>query len=141
MVPDKQWTSRGRVLAAIGHRESDRVPINLGSTTASGIAATALYRLRCRLGMEERRIKVYDLMQMLGEVETDLIERFHIDVLPVHMPVFHFGIRLENHKPWRLFDGTPVLVPNGFNVDHRRRRELASAPEGRPQGTDCCKNA
>ncbi|GAI98107.1 unnamed protein product, partial [marine sediment metagenome] len=47
----------------------------------------------------------------------DVVEKLHIDVLPVETPALCFEIKRENYKPWRLFDGTPVLVPGDFNVD------------------------
>jgi hypothetical protein len=35
----------------------------------------------------------------------------------VELPVFYFGIKRERYKPWKLFDGTPVMVPGDFNVE------------------------
>jgi len=116
MVFTQQWTSRKRVLASVEHKEPDRVPIDLGGTICSGIMAQTLHRLRQRLGLKERKVKVYDVFQMLGEVEIDVVEKLHIDVLPVEPPALFFGIKRENYKPWKLFDGTPVLVPADFNV-------------------------
>ena len=113
----RQWTSRKRVLAAVEHKEPDRVPIDLGGTIVTGIMAQALDRLRRHLGLKERRVKVYDVFQMLGEVEMDVVEKLHVDVLPVETPAIWFNIRRENYKPWTLFDGTSVLVPGDFNVE------------------------
>lgn len=113
----QQWTSRKRVLASVEHKEPDRVPIDLGGTICSGIMAQTLHRLRQRLDLEERKVKVYDVFQMLGEAEIDLVKKLHIDVLPVETPALFFGIKRENYKPWKLFDGTPVLVPGDFNVE------------------------
>ena len=116
MTCGQQWTSRKRVLATLSHKEADRVPIDLGGTLCSGIMASSLHRLRQRLGLKEKRVKVYDVFQMLGEVEMDIVEKLHIDVLPVETPAPFFGIKRQNYKPWKLFDGTPVLVPGDFNV-------------------------
>jgi len=110
-------TSRERVMMALNHEEPDRVPIDLGGTFVTGIAAGALHRLRRHLGLEDRPVKVYDLLQMLGEVELDLVERFEVDVLPVERPAATLGVRAENWKPWELFDGTPVMMPGDFNVE------------------------
>ncbi|MGQ9553485.1 MAG: uroporphyrinogen decarboxylase family protein [Anaerolineae bacterium] len=112
-------TSRERVLAALNHIEPDRVPMDLGGTITSGILAGELHKLRRHLGLEERPVKVYELFQMLGEVELDVVERLQVDVLPVEPPEleFEFGIRREHWKPWRLFDGTEVLVPGRFAVE------------------------
>jgi len=117
MTSEQQWTSRKRVLVAVNHKEPDRVPIDLGGTVVSGIMAESLHRLCQRLGLKERRVKVYDVFQMLGEVEMDVVEKLHIDVLPVETPALCFRIKRERYKPWRLFDNTPVLVPGDFNVD------------------------
>lgn len=117
MSAKKSTTSRERVLESLNHKEPDRIPIDLGGTVMSGIMAETLYRLRQELGLEERPVKVYDVFQMLGEVEMDVVDKLHVDVLPVEPPALFFNIRRENYKPWKLFDGTPVLVPGDFNVE------------------------
>jgi hypothetical protein len=109
-------TSRERVLKALDFQEPDRVPLDLGGSIMSGIMAHPLDRLRRHLGLEPRPVKVYEVFQMLGEVELDLVERLGIDVLPVEPPVQFFGLRREGWKPWRLWDGTEVLVPGQFAV-------------------------
>jgi hypothetical protein len=123
-------TSRERVLAAVSHREPDRVPLDLGGTIMSGIMAHALDRLRRHLGLEDRPVKVYEVFQMLGEVEMDLAERLGIDVLPVEPPVQFFGLRREGWKPWRLWDGTEVLVPGRFDVEVDSRGDWLLHTEG-----------
>jgi hypothetical protein len=105
------------VLSALNHREPDRVPVDLGGSIMTGIAALALIPLRRRLGLEERPPKVYELFQMLGEVETDLVERLGLDVLPVEPEALFFGIRRTRYKPWTLFDGTKALVPGAFDPE------------------------
>lgn len=110
-------TSRDRVLAALDHREPDRVPLDLDGTFVTGIAATSLDRLRRHLGLEHRPVKVYDAYQMLGQVEIDLAERFGLDCLPVNPPAMTLGLRTDNYKPWTLMDGTQVLVPEQFDID------------------------
>ena len=110
-------TSRERVIAAIEHREPDRVPLDIGGTIMSGITVKALVNLRRALGLEDRLPKVYEVFQMLGEVEPDLVEALGIDVLPVEPSSLFFGLRREHYKPWTLFDGTRVLMPGQFNVD------------------------
>lgn len=113
----RPMSSRERVLAALEHREPDRVPLDLGSTIMSGIMAVPLDRLRRHLGLAPRPVKAYEVFQMLGEVEADVVERLRLDVLPVEPPAILFQLRREDWKPWRLFDGTEVLVPGRFDVD------------------------
>ena len=38
--------SRERILAAIDHKEPDRIPIDLGATPSSGISAIAYHNLK-----------------------------------------------------------------------------------------------
>ena len=123
-------TSRERVLAALDHREPDRVPIDLGGTFVTSIAASAVHRLRRHLGLEEHPVKIFDLMQMLGEVELDLVERLQLDVLPIERPSVAFGLRNESWKPWRLFDGTPVLMPGDFDVQVSPEGDWLLSPGG-----------
>jgi uroporphyrinogen-III decarboxylase len=110
-------SSRQRVLKAINHQEPDRIPIDLGGSIVSGIMAGALVQLRHHLGLDERRVKVTDQFQMLGEVAPDLVERLALDVLPVEPQAISFNLRNQDFKPWTLFDGTEILVPGDFAVD------------------------
>ncbi len=106
--------SRERVLLAINHQEPDRVPIDLGGTRQSGIAAATYHQLKQLLGVRSRT-RVFDIFQMLAEVERPIQERFGADVVGLYRPSVAFGIRNENWKPWQLFDGTPVEMPGGFD--------------------------
>lgn len=106
--------SRQRVLCAINHQQPDRVPIDLGGTRQSGIAASTYHRLKQRLGLNTPT-RAYDLYQMLAEVERPVMERFGADCVGLLPGEVVFGIRNENWKPWQLFDGTPIEVPGGFN--------------------------
>jgi len=124
--------SRERVLCALDHRQPDRVPIDLGGTRQSGIAASTYHKLKQRLGLDTPT-RVYDVYQMLAEIERPVMERFGADVIGLQRPVVAFGIRNENWKPWRLFDGTPVEVPGGFQpVADQRGDLLLFHPDGTP---------
>ncbi len=108
--------SRQRVLHAINHREPDRVPIDFGGTRQSGVAASTYHRLKMKLGIDTPT-RVYDIYQMLAEVERPVLQRFGADCIGLNRPDVAFGIRNENWKPWTLFDGTPVEVPGGYNPE------------------------
>ena len=108
--------SRERMICAISHRQPDRVPIDLGGTRQSGIAASTYHRLKQRLGIDTPT-RVYDVYQMLAEIERPVMERFGTDVIGLNRPVVAFGIRNEDWKPWTLFDGTPVEVPGEFEPE------------------------
>lgn len=106
------------------------MPLDLGGTFVTSIAATTLHRLRQRLGLEDRPVKVCDAWQMLGEVELDLVERFQLDCLPVEPPVLTMGLPRENWKPWRLMDGTEVLMPGKFDVVISPEGDWLFSPDG-----------
>jgi uroporphyrinogen decarboxylase len=103
-------TSRERVLAAIGHREPDRVPIDHGSMRSTGIMAIAYNRLKRHLGVAGGATYVYDLIQQLAMPEQWYLDRFRVDVVDLGR-AFVPSMRWQ---PWRLPDGTEALVPEWF---------------------------
>ncbi len=123
--------SRERVLAAIHHRQPDRLPIDLGGTRQSGIAASTYHQLKRELGIATST-RVYDLYQMLAEVERPVMERFGADVIGLNRPDVAFGIRNESWKPWQMFDGTPVEVPDGFQPVTESNGDLVLIRDGQP---------
>ena len=123
--------SRERVLQAIHHQPADRVPIDLGGTRQSGIAASTYHRLKQHLGLSSPT-RVYDVYQMLAEVEQPILERFGADVVGLNRPDVAFGIRNENFKTWQMFDGTPVEVPGGFEPVTDEAGDLLLLRDGEP---------
>jgi hypothetical protein len=123
-------TSRERVRAAIHHRTPDRVPLDLGSTSVTGIHASACAQLRRLYGLPGRPVKVVDPFQMLAEVDRDLREELGVDTIGIQLPYTVFGFKNENFKPWRLFDGTEVLVPGGFETETAPSGDLLLFPRG-----------
>ena len=73
-------SSRERVRAAIGHREPDRIPFDLGGSRMTGIHVHAYAGLRAALGLAEVDIRIGDLTQQLAEVDTDVMDRLGCDV-------------------------------------------------------------
>ena len=57
-----KMTSRERVLAALNHRQPDRVPIDFAGHRSSGIAAIAYAKLKKELGITTGDIFVYDML-------------------------------------------------------------------------------
>ena len=114
--------SRQRVMAALEHRQPDRVPIDLGGTRQSGIAASTYHQLKQRLGISSPT-RVYDVYQMLAEVERPIMERFGADVIGLNRPAVAFGIVNEGWKPWQLFDGNARRSPRRVqSCDAAQRR-------------------
>jgi hypothetical protein len=67
---------------------------------------------------------------MLGEIKTDLMEVLGVDIVGVWPTKTMFGFRNEKWKEWTTFDGTPVLVPTGFNTQVESNGDLLAYPEG-----------
>jgi uroporphyrinogen decarboxylase len=78
-------TSRERVLAAIAHREPDRVPIDCGATPSSNISAIAYNNLKQYLGIADSAppTKIYDIVQQQVQPDDWFLERFGVDVIDV----------------------------------------------------------
>lgn len=124
--------SRERVLLSLDHQEPDRVPLDLGGSPVTGMHVSTVYALRQALGLDPpgTPVKVIEPYQMLGEIAPDLIDALGIDVVPLNSGVTMFGFRNEDWKPWRLFDGTPVLVPSKFNTIPDPDGSIPMYPQG-----------
>jgi len=124
--------ARERVQAALNHRQPDRVPLDLGGSAVTGMHVSSVYRLRQALHLDPpgTPVKVVEPYQMLGEIQPDLMEALGVDVVGLFAPRTMFGFRNEGWKPWTTFDGTPVLVPEGFNTRVEENGDLLMYPEG-----------
>ena len=124
--------SRERVSLALQHKEPDRVPLDLGGTTVTGMHISTVYRLRQALGLDKpgTPVKVIEPFQMLGEIKPDLMAALGIDVVVLGGLGTSFGFKLEGWKEWTSFDGTPTLVPGGFNTIPEPEGDLLMYPEG-----------
>ena len=116
--------SRERVRAAINHQQPERVAVDMGSTPVTGIAAGTYARLRKALGLPTRPPQVIEPFQVLAEVEDDVRDALGIDTVGLRSPATFFGFKNEDWKPWRLFDGTDVLVPGKFTVREAENGDL-----------------
>ncbi|GAK60641.1 putative methyltransferase CmuC [Candidatus Vecturithrix granuli] len=131
-------TSRERVRRVLNHQEADRVPVDLASTLVTGIQAGMYARLKKAMGITEGAIKVYDPFQMLAEVEEPVKQALGVDTFGIQLPTTLFGYKNENWKPFRLFDGTDVLISGHFEYDVLENGDIVQYPKGdrraRPSG-------
>jgi len=74
--------SRERVIEAVNFRKPDRVPVDLGGIRASGINAVVYDQLKKRMGIYTPT-KIHDSMQILAELEMEVLDRLHVDVVPL----------------------------------------------------------
>jgi len=76
-MPKETMTSRDRLLAALNHKEPDRVPIDLGGNQ-TGIHKFAYQDLLAHLGIEDD-LTIMDAVQQLARPCETVLERFHVD--------------------------------------------------------------
>lgn len=120
----KTMTSRERVLTALGHRQPDRVPIDLGGNQ-TGIHKFAYQSLIDHLGLEEEP-EIMDAVQQLARPSEAVLERLRVDTRYIHAgaaegfqgeivtserdgKVWHdltdeFGVR------WSMLDDSPLYM-------------------------------
>jgi uroporphyrinogen decarboxylase len=109
-------TSRERVEKAVNFEIPDRVPIDLGGMKASGIAVSAYDRLKKLVGIRTAS-KVIDTRLMIASVELEILERFHIDVIPIDLSCIPAAVQPNSVLvPRILNDGTEVLFPPGTAI-------------------------
>ncbi len=123
-------TSRERILAAIEHRQPDRVPVDLGATPSSGISAIAYGNLKSHLGISNGQTRVYDVVQQLAQPEDFILDRFRVDVLDIGRG---FNTKDSAWQPTTLADGQSALYPAWF---HPERQPDGSFVARMPDGLD-----
>jgi uroporphyrinogen decarboxylase len=118
---------RERVLAALDHREADRVPVDFAGHRSSGIAAIAYPKLREYLGLLSRPVRVYDVIQQLAVVDEDVLDRFGVDTIELGRG---FALDDESWSPWALPDGTPCFVPAWTPIERDENRWVIRSESG-----------
>ncbi len=124
-------TSRERVLAAIEHREPDRVPIDLGAMRSTGITAVAYSRLKEHLGIASGRTLVYDVVQQLAQPEQPILDFIGSDVVDLGRAF------LTDPADWKDFilpDGLPAAIPAYIDLRPADGGYIGYASDGTPIG-------
>jgi hypothetical protein len=121
--------SRERLAAALNHQQPDRIPIDFGGTSVTGIHVSVVAALRDHYGLEKRLVKVHEPGQMLGAVDDDLRQAMGVDVVGLFRRGTKWGVPAENWKPWKL-NGLEVLVPGQFNVTIDAKGDTLAYPLG-----------
>jgi len=134
-------SSRERVRVSLEHEEPDRVPLDLGGSPTTGMHVSTVYALRQALKLDPpgTPVKVIEPFQMLGEIAPDLQEALGVDVVELSSKTNFFGFKNEDWKPWRLFDGTPVLVPGKFNTQPSEDGSILMYPCGDASASPCAR--
>lgn len=107
-------TPRERLLAAINHREPDRVPIDLGATPSSGLSVVAYQNLIKYLGKTHLKTHVYDVIQEVAQPEMELLDHFNVDILDIGR---HFNTSEDYWHELEVIPGHKALYPKWFDSE------------------------
>lgn len=127
----KTMTSKERFDLTVNHKQPDRLVVDFGSTSVTGIHVRSIENLRRFYGLETRPVRVTDPYQMLGEVDPELIDVMGVDVIAARGIKNGFGF--YNHEPLVEYItpwGQKVLVPEGFRTTNDEKGDVLMYPEG-----------
>ena len=105
---DGGTSPRERVMTAFQHRDPDRIPIDFSGHRSSGIAAVAYAKLRRKLGLPLKVVRVYDPVQQLAIVDSDVLDLLGVDTIELGRG---FALEEDCWADWVLPDGTPCQMP------------------------------
>ena len=105
-------TSRECVLESINHKQPAKLPLDLGGTPSSGISAMGYNKLKALLGINDRRNKVYDVVQQVAQPELNVLDALKVDVLCIGRA---FNDKDSDWYDVTLSDGTLAQYPAWFH--------------------------
>jgi uroporphyrinogen decarboxylase len=123
-------------MAALNHRQPDRIPLDLSGHRSSGISAIAYAKLRQFLNLPPKPIRVYDPIQQLAVVDQDVLDRFKVDTIELGRA---FALDDDAWTDWTLPDGTPCQMPawcppqrshNEWVLQAKNGKVIARMPDG-----------
>jgi len=120
-----------RFRKTVNHQEPDQVVIDFGSTSVTGIHVLVVEELREYYGLDKRPVRVTDPYQMLGEIDSELVDVIGIDVVGAKGQKNSFGFC--NHGPFKEYKtpwGQIVLVPEGFRTTTAANGDVLMYPQG-----------
>ena len=109
-------TGRERILRAIDHQPTDKLPFDFGGHRSSGISVQSYIRLRKALGLPPSKLYIYDFIQQLVLIEEDVYDRIPTDVVQLGQIYLD---RPDYWQDWTLEDGTPCKIPAYIPVVRR----------------------
>ena len=123
-------TSKERVLASLNHLTPDRIPVDFGGTTVTGMHVQIVEGLRNYYGLEWKPVKVVETMQMIGEIDNELREILEIDTISVIAQKNKFGTENTKWKEFKTFWGQTVLFPGTLPISTNNAGKIQLHPEG-----------
>ena len=114
-----EYDSRERIMAALDHREPDRVPIAFGGLHDS-IHLHGHRALKSYLGLEGGDDPIQDPFQQIVYPDPRLLERFRSDILPVYAkPAAPFRLEFKD-------EGSNTTYTDEWGTKYRKPRTRVS---------------
>ncbi len=107
-------THRERVRKILNFEEADRPAIDLGATPMTGTVAWTYGALKQALGIHGGATRVYDLFQMLAEVEEPVLDALDCDFAMVPADLMSYRLSRTGWKDFTFWDGQTFQVPLEF---------------------------
>lgn len=123
-------TSRERVQTTLAHKNPDRIPVDFGSSTVTGMHVSVVAALREHFGLERRPVRLFAPSSMLGLLDEDLLNALGVDVTGLFPRNTSFGYPNEPWKEYRLPWGQVVLVSAHFHTTTDVNGDLLTYPQG-----------
>ncbi len=114
----------------INHENPGRIVVDFGSSPVTGIHVLIVEKLRAHYGLDKRPVKVTEPYQMLGEVDSELLDILGINVTGLSPESNMFGIPNKDWKEYRMPWGQVVLLPGEFNYTFTGKGDLLIHPGG-----------
>jgi hypothetical protein len=124
--------SKEKVTKALDHKTPKGLPVDFGGTLSTGIHVSMVYKIRQELGLDRPfvPVKIIEPFQMLGEIKHDLKSIIGVDTEIILSNKNFFGFENDGWREWKLWDGTPVLVPKLFNTKTSEDGSVYLYPQG-----------
>ena len=107
-------TSRERVLKTFRHEQPEKLAVDFGGSTSTGISIFAYAKLQKYLGINQGELpKLFDVFMMMADSTPEMLDAMGSDVVQLKRYAPYFDIPLKDWKPWTFHDGTQCLVPGG----------------------------
>jgi uroporphyrinogen decarboxylase len=101
--------SRERIISAINHIQPDKVPVDLGSSTVTGISAIAYNNLKRHLKIESKT-RVFDVVQQLANADMEILDMLGVDALDIN----RVSTESNDWYDVELSDGSKAQYPSWF---------------------------
>ena len=109
-------TSKERILAAIQHQTSDRIPIDMGASPSSGFSLVAYQNLVKYLGKTHLKSYTYDVVQEVVQPEMELLDFFQVDVVDIGR---NFNTAPSYWAEQEIIPGHKALYPKYFKTERQ----------------------